>query len=155
MTILQSWAQGVRCWGREGMDALWGAANIRLLGRGLADAGMLRDTSELVGSHYEITSSTSQSKAKDGSSSSTSWSRTTEPTLTTSDLAAIPPWRALLMASGYRPSLVRLIPWWEREYADEIKASQAKYAPRQKSLTDLHGGESEPSRDLDTEGDDE
>ncbi|WP_156769597.1 type IV secretory system conjugative DNA transfer family protein, partial [Nocardia sp. 852002-20019_SCH5090214] len=28
MTILQSWAQGVGCWGEAGMKALWSAANI-------------------------------------------------------------------------------------------------------------------------------
>jgi len=30
MTVLQSWAQGERCWGAGGMKALWGAANVRV-----------------------------------------------------------------------------------------------------------------------------
>lgn len=130
MTILQSWAQGVRCWGDDGMKALWSASNVRLIGRGLADAGFLRDISDLVGAHYEQVSSLTNQRSKDGGrSTSTSWSRTTEPTLTASDLAAIPPGRALLMASGRRPALIRLVPWWERPYADAVKASQRRYEP--------------------------
>ena len=35
MTILQSWAQGVECWGERGMEKLWSAANIRVYGGGV------------------------------------------------------------------------------------------------------------------------
>ncbi|GAB4590369.1 type IV secretory system conjugative DNA transfer family protein [Nocardia sp. IFM 10818] len=132
MTILQSWAQGVRCWGEEGMKALFGAANIRVLGPGLADAGFLRDIADLVGGHYEVTSSVSRSRDKQGRSQSTSWSRGTEPTLTASDLAAIPPWRALLLTSGHRPTLVRLVPWWERPYSQAVTDSQRRFDPAHK-----------------------
>lgn len=129
MTILQSWAQGVRCWGSDGMSALWSAANIRVLGPGLADAGFLRDISDLIGQHYEQVSSLSNSQSKDGRSTSTSWSRTTEPTMTASDLAAMPSGRAVLLSSGRRPALIQLVPWWERPYADAIKASQNRFEP--------------------------
>ncbi|WP_067547688.1 TraM recognition domain-containing protein [Nocardia crassostreae] len=43
MTMLQSWAQGVRCWGRGGMDELWSAATIKVLGGGVDDIPHLRD----------------------------------------------------------------------------------------------------------------
>ncbi|WP_331757722.1 TraM recognition domain-containing protein [Nocardia sp. NBC_01388] len=142
MTILQSWAQGVRCWGEEGMKALWSAANIRTLGPGLADAAFLRDISDLVGAHYEQTSSVTHNKSKDGRSSSRSISRTTEPTLTPSDLAAIPTGRALVLASGHRPVLVRLVPWWERSCKDAVEASNKKFAP--KPITDLVDGWNAP-----------
>jgi type IV secretory pathway TraG/TraD family ATPase VirD4 len=140
-TILQSWAQGVRCWGSEGMQALWGAANIRILGPGLADAGFLRDTSELIGQHYEQVSSLSNSRDKSGTSTSTSWSRTTEPTLTVSDLAALPSGRAVLLSSGRRPTLLQLVPWWDRPYADAIKASQARFEPTPADTTSDQEGD--------------
>ena len=149
MTVLQSWAQGTRCWGPEGMSALWSAANIRVLGPGLADAGFLRDVSELTGQHYEITSSVTKSKSPGNPSSSTSWSRTTETTLTPSDLASIPPGRALVMTSGHRPTLVRLIPWMARPYAEAVKASIAAHsAPT--STNDPGEGWTSPATD--TEG---
>ncbi|WP_198037087.1 type IV secretory system conjugative DNA transfer family protein [Nocardia sp. BMG51109] len=43
MAMLQSWAQGVRCWGPGGMSELWSAANIRVLGGGVDDVPLLRD----------------------------------------------------------------------------------------------------------------
>ncbi|MGY1947761.1 type IV secretory system conjugative DNA transfer family protein [Nocardia asiatica] len=119
MTILQSWAQGVRCWGHEGMTALWSAANIKTLGAGLDDASFLRDRAELIGSHHELT--TSVSKGQGGRSTSTS--RTTEPTLYASEIAAMPKGRLLVFASGHRPTLAATVPWWDRPYAAEIQAA--------------------------------
>lgn len=119
MTILQSWAQGVRCWGHEGMTALWSAANVKTLGAGLDDAAFLRDRAELIGQHYELT--TSVSKGKGGISTSTS--RTTEPTVHASEIAAMPKGRLLVFASGHRPTLAAAVPWWDRPYADQIQAA--------------------------------
>ncbi|WP_425567929.1 TraM recognition domain-containing protein [Nonomuraea dietziae] len=34
VTILQSYQQGARVWGQAGMDALWGAATVKVLGAG-------------------------------------------------------------------------------------------------------------------------
>ncbi|MBB5918958.1 type IV secretory pathway TraG/TraD family ATPase VirD4 [Nocardia transvalensis] len=127
MTILQSWAQGVRCWGREGMDALWSAANIKVLGSGLDDEDFLRGRSEAIGSHYELSTSTSQGQRPDSATESTS--RVTETTLTVSDLRALPRGRCLVFASGHRPVLVRSIPWMERGDAAEIRASLDAHTP--------------------------
>ncbi len=46
---LQSWSQGVDCWGREGMSKLWGAANIRVYGGGTHEAEFLEDVSRICG----------------------------------------------------------------------------------------------------------
>lgn len=43
MTMLQSWSQGVRCWGADGMSELWSAATVRVLGSGVDDMPFLRD----------------------------------------------------------------------------------------------------------------
>lgn len=125
MTVLQSWAQGVRCWGPDGMSALWSAANIKVLGAGLDDAGFLRDRSELIGPHYELTNSVSKSRGQgQGSrSQSVSTSRTTEITLHASDLAALPKGRVVVFISGHRPMLGATVPWMDRPYAPQIRAA--------------------------------
>ncbi|MGV9823387.1 type IV secretory system conjugative DNA transfer family protein [Nocardia xishanensis] len=119
MTILQSWAQGVRCWGEDGMKALWSAANIKVIGGGLDDEAFLRARSELIGPHYEL--STSVSKSKDSRSISTS--RTSEITLHPSDLAALPRGRCVVFTSGNRPTLGQTVPWMQRPYAAQISAA--------------------------------
>ncbi|GAB3212561.1 type IV secretory system conjugative DNA transfer family protein [Nocardia tengchongensis] len=123
MTILQSWAQGVRCWGPDGMKALLSAANVLTLGAGLKDTGFLKDMSELVGHHYELVTSTSTSRGKGNSSRSTSTSRTTEVTLAPSDLSALPKGRVLVFVNGHRALLAETVPWFERPYADQIRAA--------------------------------
>ncbi|MFI7531500.1 type IV secretory system conjugative DNA transfer family protein [Nocardia salmonicida] len=120
MTILQSWAQGVRCWGEDGMKALWSAANVKVLGSGLDDANFLRDRSELIGDHYELVSSLSVSQ---GGHKSTSTSRITERTMTGSDLASLPRGRAVVFTSGRTAVLIKTVPWLDRDYAPEVKAA--------------------------------
>ena len=51
VTLLQSYRQGARVWGEVGMDALWSAATIKLLGAGLDDADFVQKISTLVGQH--------------------------------------------------------------------------------------------------------
>ncbi len=127
MTILQSWAQGQRCWGAEGMDAMWGAANIKVLGSGLDDAGFLRDRSDMVGAHYELATSVSRGRKSDSATESTS--RTTETTLTASEIGALPRGRCLVFSAGHRPTLVRTVPWMERGDAEVIRASIKAHTP--------------------------
>ncbi|MEV6073383.1 TraM recognition domain-containing protein [Nocardia sp. NPDC052001] len=122
MTILQSWAQGVRCWGPEGMTALWSAANVKVLGAGLDDAAFLRDRSELIGPHYELVNSVSRSQGKERSRS-VSTSRTSEITLHASDLASLPKGRVVVFTSGHRPTLGIAVPWFERPYAAQVQAA--------------------------------
>jgi hypothetical protein len=47
--IRQSWSQGERVWGQQGMRALWGAATVKLLDAGLEDAQLLGVVSRLAG----------------------------------------------------------------------------------------------------------
>ena len=37
LTMLQSYQQGVGVWGNQGMDALWSAATVKLVGAGVDD----------------------------------------------------------------------------------------------------------------------
>lgn len=131
MTILQSWAQGVRCWGEDGMKALWSASNVKVIGGGLDDEGFLRGRSEVIGPHYELVTSVTRSK----DSRSTSTSRTSEITLHPSDLAALPRGRCVVFTSGNRPTLAQTVPWMARPYAAQISEALAKVADSQTAPT--------------------
>lgn len=49
MTILQSWAQDEDVWGKAGMEKLWSAATIKVVGSGVGGGNFLTDLSTLIG----------------------------------------------------------------------------------------------------------
>ncbi|WP_328397151.1 type IV secretory system conjugative DNA transfer family protein [Nocardia sp. NBC_00416] len=130
MTVLQSWAQGSRCWGEDGMNALWSAANIKVLGSGVDDANFLRERSEAIGEHSAISASVSESKGGKSYSRSLGSSKT----FTVQALATLPRGRAIVFSSGAPPVLVRTVPWWEGEYASAVKKSIEDHDPQSKKL---------------------
>ncbi|MGW6332045.1 type IV secretory system conjugative DNA transfer family protein [Nocardia rhamnosiphila] len=136
MTVLQSWAQGARCWGDDGMNALWSAANIKVLGSGVDDTNFLRERSEAIGEHSAISASVSESKGGKSYSRSLGSSKT----FTVQALATLPRGRAIVFSSGAPPVLVRTVPWWEGDYAAAVKKSIEQHDPQRKTLvTDLIG----------------
>ncbi|MFC7164422.1 hypothetical protein ACFQL5_19205, partial [Aquipuribacter hungaricus] len=60
---------------------------------------------------------------------STSRSTRRERVLEVSELGALPRGRALLLASGIPPTLVRTVPWMDGPAAAEVRASIAAHAP--------------------------
>ncbi|MFJ9116053.1 type IV secretory system conjugative DNA transfer family protein [Streptomyces sp. NPDC102394] len=121
VTLLQSYRQGARVWGEVGMDALWSAATVKLLGAGLDDADFVQKISTLVGQHDVKTPSLSRSK--DGTQRSYSYRQ--ESILPPDKIRALPKGTALLLATGVRPALIRLRPWYKEPGAAVISA-QAK-----------------------------
>jgi type IV secretory pathway TraG/TraD family ATPase VirD4 len=119
VTLLQSYRQGVRVWGEAGMDALWSAATIKLLGAGLDDADFVDKIARLVGQHDVKTPS--YSRSKDGSSRSVSYRQ--EQVLPADKIRALPKGTALLLATGVRPALIRLRPWYKEPNAGPIAAA--------------------------------
>lgn len=119
VTLLQSYRQGARVWGEIGMDALWSAATVKLLGAGLDDADFVQKISTLVGQHDVKTPSISRSK--DGTSRSYSYRQ--EAVLPPDKIRALPKGTALLLATGVRPALIRLRPWYKEPGAGEISAA--------------------------------
>ncbi|KIF01420.1 membrane protein [Streptomyces sp. RSD-27] len=119
VTLLQSYRQGSRVWGEAGMDALWGAATIKLLGAGLDDADFVEKISRLVGEQDVRT--VSHSRSKDGRTSSASYRL--ERILPVDRIRALPKGTALLMATGVRPALIRLRPWYLEPGAERIQAA--------------------------------
>ena len=133
MTVLQSWAQGARCWGDAGMSALWSAANIKVIGSGIDDMNFLRDRSEAIGEYDSISQSVSESKGGKSYSRSLSSSKT----FSVNALTTLPRGRAIVFTSGQPAVLVRTVPWWESEYAAAVKKSIDQHDPQTKILIAL------------------
>ncbi|WP_053627086.1 type IV secretory system conjugative DNA transfer family protein [Streptomyces sp. XY511] len=118
-TILQSYRQGVRVWGEAGMDAMWSAATVKLLGAGLDDAEFAEKVSRLIGEHK-----VSESSVSHGSSGrSVSTSRRRERVMEAADIRALPKGRALLLVTGVRVGMIRLRPWYLEPDAAELTAN--------------------------------
>jgi type IV secretory pathway TraG/TraD family ATPase VirD4 len=126
LTILQSWSQGIRCWGPEGMDALWSAAGVRIVGSGVDDSEFLRRRSELIGDHEHMRGTVNQQQR---GAATRSYTLHEKRTLTAADLAAIPRGRALMWVAGMRPVLIETVPWMQRGHAANVAASHLKYSP--------------------------
>ncbi|MET7769032.1 TraM recognition domain-containing protein [Nocardia sp. NPDC005366] len=136
MTVLQSWAQGVRCWGEDGMSALWSAANIKVLGSGVDDTNFLRDRSEALGEYDAI----SQSVSESASGKSYSRSLGSSKTFSVNGLATLPRGRVIVFSSGAPPVLVRTVAWWESEYSAEVEQSIKRHDPTRKTeIADIYG----------------
>jgi type IV secretory pathway TraG/TraD family ATPase VirD4 len=111
LTILQSYAQGAAVWGQTGMRELWGASTIKLVGPGADDATFAADLSRLIGDHDVPT--VSRGSGRGGNSRNRSMRR--GPILSAADIRALRKGTALLFATGSKPALIRLQPW----YADK------------------------------------
>jgi type IV secretory pathway TraG/TraD family ATPase VirD4 len=126
MTILQSWSQGVDVWGESGMRKLWSAANVKTYGGGVAETGFLEDLSKLIGSYDRATSSVSTGRGQ----RTVSHQLHRERILDVDDLAAMPRGRAVVLASGSRPTLIRTQPWMTGPHADQVRASITAHDPQ-------------------------
>ncbi|GJF32642.1 hypothetical protein KNE206_53420 [Kitasatospora sp. NE20-6] len=122
ITILQSYRQGQRVWGEVGMDALWSAATIKLVGSGIDDADFADKLSRLVGEHDVETISHSTSE----SGRSTSVSMRQERILPPDQIRALKKGSALLFATGIKPALLQLKPWYKEPGAGEIGKASAQ-----------------------------
>ncbi|MFF0488134.1 type IV secretory system conjugative DNA transfer family protein [Nocardia sp. NPDC004068] len=134
MTVLQSWAQGARCWGVDGMEALWGAANIKVLGSGVDDMKFLQERSDAIGDYDTISQSVSESKGGKSYSRSLGSSKT----FSVNALATLPRGRAIVFSSGAPAVLVRTVPWWEGEYADAVRRSIERHDPQTNRRTTMN-----------------
>src|SRR5204863_6344185 len=119
MTTLQSWSQGVDTWGREGMRKLWSAATIKLYGGGVSEVDFLHDLSQLIGEFDPPTTSISHAKGARTTTHATQRQRI----LDVSDLASLPKARAIVLAAGAPPVLVRTLPWMTGPRAAEVRLS--------------------------------
>lgn len=121
---LQSWSQGVRVWGKEGMTQMWDAANLRGIGPGIADDQFASTISNLVGPMDVRTRSTSSSM-RSGTSTSNQLRR--DKILEVADVSALPRGRAVALSSGNTPILLATQHWSTLPDANLIRASITYY----------------------------
>jgi len=125
MTILQSWSQGVDVWGESGMRKLWSASNVAVYGGGVKEREFLEMLSALIGDYDKRVTSVSTGRGQ----RSVSEQLTRERILDVADLQAMPKGRAVVLASGARPTLITTQPWMTGPHAEKVKASIAAHDP--------------------------
>ncbi|CCK32013.1 hypothetical protein BN159_7634 [Streptomyces davaonensis JCM 4913] len=122
ITILQSYRQGQKVWGDAGMDALWSASTIKVIGSGIDDPDFADKLSRLIGDHDVETTSTSTSE----SGKSTSVSMRQERILAADAIRALPKGTALAFATGMRAAMLDLRPWYLEPGAEALSAASAR-----------------------------
>ncbi|MBT2519061.1 TraM recognition domain-containing protein [Streptomyces sp. ISL-90] len=125
MTILQSWSQGCEVWGQAGMKKLWSASNIKVYGGGVDETEFLESMSKVIGDYHYRQFSASTSRSGGSLSESSAKDRI----LDVSDLASMPRGRAVVFASGARPTLIRTVPYWNTRHKAAVEASKAAADP--------------------------
>ncbi|MFI1060536.1 type IV secretory system conjugative DNA transfer family protein [Streptomyces spororaveus] len=129
ITILQSYRQGQKVWGDAGMDAMWSASTVKVIGSGIDDPDFADKLSRLIGDHDVETRSTSVSD----SGKSTSISMRQERILPADAIRALPKGTALCFATGMRAAMLDLRPWYLEPGAAELSAASAAAS---KSITE-------------------
>jgi type IV secretory pathway TraG/TraD family ATPase VirD4 len=122
VTILQSYEQGVTVWGEPGMAALWGSATKKLIGAGVDSPRLTRDIALLVGHHDVAVRSVSIGDGR----TSEQISLQRRLILEAADIRAIERGNALLLATGTRPVLIEMQPWYARPDAAQIEAARLR-----------------------------
>jgi len=116
VTILQSYEQGAAVWGEHGMAALWGAATKKIIGAGVDSPRLVRDLATLVGQHDVPVRTLNYGDGRASESVSLRRQDILEPAA----IRALPPGTALLLATGIKPALIRLSPWYAGPRAAQI-----------------------------------
>lgn len=129
-TILQNWAQGVVVWGKEGMEKLWSAANVKIYGGGVDDPDFLRRVSDLIGPYDEVQITDSRGKGHTTRSKNIQQ----KSILTVAELREMHE-RAIAFASGTPAMLLRPVGWFEGEHASAIEASLRERADELETAT--------------------
>jgi type IV secretory pathway TraG/TraD family ATPase VirD4 len=122
VTILQTYEQGVTVWGEPGMAALWGSATKKVIGAGVDSPRLARDVAVLVGHHDVPVRSVSVGDGR--ASEQISFQR--RMILEAADVRAIKRGAALLLATGTRPALIDLRPWYASPDAPLIDAARLR-----------------------------
>jgi len=122
VTILQTFQQGTTVWGERGMGTLWGAATVKLVGAGGDDPRFAADVSTLVGEHDVATLSLTRD-ATGYLSRQVSVRR--QRIMGPEDVRALKRGTAILLASGAKPAMLTLNPWFRQAGAPVLSAHTA------------------------------
>ena len=116
ITILQSYPQGVRVWGETGMDTLWAASTVKIIGAGLDDVPFLEKVSQLIGEHDVTTRGVHHGGGQMGENLTLRRQRI----MAVEDLRQMRKSTALLFATGCRPAMLNMQPWYRGKRKGEI-----------------------------------
>ncbi|WP_448261545.1 type IV secretory system conjugative DNA transfer family protein [Corynebacterium kalidii] len=129
--VLQSYAQGVELWGERGMDKLWSAAAVRVIGPGQANDEFAKKISTMVGAHTEIQTSRSYGANGVGTNAQVHQVDTLPP----DEVQHLPQYRMIVQATGRRPILARMVRWQDQEFTPEVEerlVAVGKLEPRKR-----------------------
>jgi TraM recognition site of TraD and TraG/Type IV secretory system Conjugative DNA transfer len=136
LTMLQSYQQGVGVWGNQGMDALWSAATIKLVGAGVDDQPFLARLAGLIGDHDVPQLAITHAR---GQGPSRQYSTQRRPVLAVSDLRALSKAQAVLLSTGRPAGLIDLCPWYrEPDAADITRRSAAALTALRDTAASTH-----------------
>ncbi|WP_336853914.1 type IV secretory system conjugative DNA transfer family protein [Sinomonas albida] len=127
---LQSYAQGVRLWGEEGMKAIYSAATVKVIGSGLDEEGFLRQVSSTLGEYRYDTVNVSTG---DRRSVSMSPDGGKEHIWSVGELAAMPIGRAIVKRAGAPGVLMKTVRWMQTPHADAVWFSLNVFDPTPES----------------------
>lgn len=125
VTILQNKAQGVKAWGKDGMDQLVSSANVMLIGGGINDSAHLRELVELIGERQKRTASTNRGHGWRSHSTGRQVHR--EQVFDVRALGGWPRGRLIAFSAGALPVILKTVPWQDRPYAEMVEASKEFY----------------------------
>ena len=130
VTILQSYDQAELVWGEKGARALWSAATIKLFGAGIDSPTLTETLSSLVGEHDVTTTSvgTGSRSGNGGGGRTQNMSVTRERILSPGDVRNLPKGTAVLLATGHRPAMLQLQPWYRGPQKQAVTAALAAVA---------------------------
>jgi len=98
---------------------LWGAATKKIIGAGVDSPRLVRDLATLVGQHDVPVRTLNYGDGRVSESVSLRRQDILEPAA----IRALPPGTALLLATGIKPALISLTPWYLGPHAAQITAS--------------------------------
>ena len=123
LSFLQSYQQGVHIWGRAGMDKLWSAATVKLIGAGVHDPAFCEDLSRLIGDHDV------EHLHQHGRRGHRQHSTTREPHPARRRHRPLTKTHAVLLSTGRQAGL-RLLPWYrEPDHTTGLTAADINTTP--------------------------
>ncbi|MET3174646.1 UNVERIFIED_ORG: type IV secretion system protein VirD4 [Arthrobacter sp. UYCu721] len=117
----QSFAQNRQRWGAEAATAIRGTSSIRLFLPGLEELDELDKIARAAGTTRKERVSTSQGRG----GSSRTVSEEERPVIRGNEIQQLPVGEAFMHYSNVAPARVKLMPWWERTDANQIKEDKA------------------------------
>jgi type IV secretory pathway TraG/TraD family ATPase VirD4 len=148
VTILQSYPQGTRVWGDTGMDTLWAASTIKVIGAGLDDEEFLEKVSRLIGDHDVTTRGVHQGGGNQGENLTLRRQRI----LPVEELRQLRKGTSILLATGCRPAMLNMQPWYRGTRKKEIAEAEKRALAALTARAQAAGGETSAGNGAATNG---